>query len=242
MSRARDLSELTGDVWGPPREELTELRDGVEIDRDLAELRQHLDTRPGTGVAPEGWRSDLYGEWSGGGLPDEIKQELWDNATRTWETGPDGMGRSIEDERYVRRHREDRVDLQESLWREYQSCYPQLAADEAGVRRAVDAVAKQQQGYSKSMSLWARQSPHELLEAIAFEQRLQRDIDRSNNYDDGQYQHDGRRWSYSPSAEEQTIIGNIHSMPGPQHSTSGGGDSAGGLRDELLELQRRRGW
>jgi hypothetical protein len=240
MARANDLSELTGDIWGPPREELTELRDPLEIDRDLAELRQAIDSKPGTGVAPEGWREDLYGPWKGGGLPDEIKQQLWDNATRTWEEDPStGMGRSVEDRRYLRRHYDDQADLQESLWREYQTSYPDLARDEAGVRRAVDAVVKQHQGYSKSMSLWARQSPHEVLEAIAFEQRMQRDIDA-----------DPRIYP-KPTAEEAGIISNIDRTagigsggagPSGPHSTSGGGDSAGSMRDELLELQRRRGW
>src|SRR5262249_38660711 len=61
MSRAKDLSELTGDIWGPPMSELRETRDPLEIDRDLDELRTRLDTAPGTGVAPEGWRADLYG-------------------------------------------------------------------------------------------------------------------------------------------------------------------------------------
>jgi hypothetical protein len=221
-------------------DELRETRDPLEIDRDLAELRQHLDTRPGTGVAPEGWREDLYGPWQGGGLPDEIKQELWDKATRTWEEDPNtGMGRSVEDRRYLRRHYDDQVDLSEGLWAEYQRSYPELSRDEPGVRRAVEAVIKQQTGYSRSLSLWARQSPHEVIEAIAFEQRLQRDIDA-----------DPRVYP-KPTAEEAGIISNIDRTAGigsggsgPQgaHSASGGGDSAGSMRDELLELQRRRGW
>jgi hypothetical protein len=231
MSRAQDLSQLTGDPFGPPMDELRETRDPVQINADLAELRQRIDEIPGTGIAPPDWNEKLYGPWTSEGLTDEIKQRIFDEATKTWETDPStGMARSIEDERYLRRHHDDRTDLAEGLWNEYRSAYPDLARDEAGVQRAVAAVVKAQTGYSKSLSLWARQSPHEVIEAVAFEQRLQRDIDA-----------DPRVYP-RPTAEEAGIISNIDRMPGPQHSTSGGGDSAGSMRDELLELQRRRGW
>jgi hypothetical protein len=220
-------------------DELRETRDPVDINRDLAELRQRIDQIPGTGIAPPDWNEKLYGPWTSQGLTDEIKQRLWDDATKTWEEDPaTGMGRSIEDRRYLRRHYDDHADLQESLWNEYRSCYPDLAADEAGVRRAVDALVKQQTGYSRSMSLWARQNPHEVLEAVAFEQRLQRDIDA-----DPRIYPEGRAVGIrsSPTSEEAGIINNISNMASsPGHS--GGGDSAGSMRDELLELQRRRGW